>query len=211
VPVLRGAGTLVATLLVVLLFGIALTGGRLLRDWNGFVHPSAPASSPAIDARELSQLEATPLQLPSLAPGATCPVGPASGIVGYGAGPISGIGPGVPSSTVWGHYFRATLVMRPDHVGPILIRARALGDNGVIVFVGQYTAGPAVGSDTLDGKQTTQHPELILDPRHPPHTPPLSGFSILGRRQATWCGTSSMACPQSMSSEPTASAGRWTA
>lgn len=187
IPPLRGLSAVAAMLLVVVLIGMTLTGGRLFRDWSAFVHRSASSAS-EIDQRELGQLEARPLKLPFLAISADCPVGPTSAIEGYGAGQVSGLGVGVSSSSndIWGTYYHANLFLKPGQHGLVLIRGRVLRNGSVIVFVGQYSAGQVIGSDKVDGKSVTQRGELVLDPSHPPQTAPLSGFFDPGATAAAY-------------------------
>ena len=184
---LRGAAGLVATVLVILLIGITLSGGRLMRDWNALVHNSAPAGV-GINQSELHQLEAIPLQLPILAAGADCPVGPASNVVGYGGDPVSGIGYGNVSRGLWDFYFQANFVLRSGYKNIVLIRGRSLTSGKLVVFVGAYAAGPVVGTDVVDGRRMSQANELVLDPSNPPSLPAVSHLfnSGDGRGYVDW-------------------------
>jgi hypothetical protein len=66
------------------------------------------------------------------------------------------------STSSWGTYYHNLAYTQTSISGPILIRARDLFTNGRVVFVGQYAAGPVVGTDTVDGSAVEQHLELLL-------------------------------------------------
>jgi hypothetical protein len=172
---LRGAGAAVAMVLVLLLVGTTLTGGRLLREWDAFTRPATTA--PTIDPQQLAELEARPLKLQPLANAEACTLGPASPYEGFGSGRVSGLGVGTWSTTRWGVYFPALLSTDSQLRGLVLIRGRDLEDDGLVVFVGRYATGPVVGSDQVNGKSMVQHSELALDPTHPPKpAPPISAY-----------------------------------
>jgi hypothetical protein len=181
----RGPVSLVAVFLLVALVAVALVGGRVLQDWNGFIHPQAPAGGhdPVV-----AQLEARHDRLPVLKAGASCPDGPEANNL-YGAGPVYGA-PGWPQpttasqlagnfSTSWGLYFYNTFITVAGLNGPVLVRGRDLRTNRPIIFVGSYATGPVVGTDTIDGGLVSQHLYLALDLMHPP-----SGSSAV--QQVEW-------------------------
>jgi hypothetical protein len=164
---IRGAGSMVAAVLVVLMLVTVLVGGRVWRDWSTFT--TRPVPSPAIDQAVLAQLEARPLNLPSVPAGVECPAGPYGSYMGFGDGPVSVVF-GLPAHTSWGDYSYAGAVTGWNLTGLILGRARDLNSGKPLVFVGQYAAGPVVGTDTIDGKKIEQHLEVVLDANHPPQT-----------------------------------------
>lgn len=170
---LRAAATLLATVLVILLVGSTLAGGRLLRDWNAFVRRPAPAATD-VHRAELKQVEAVPLVLPLLAAGEACPLGPASALVGYGGNPVSGLGAWDVTSDSWGFYFRATFFLKSGRKDLVLMRGRSLTSGAPVVFVGKYATGPVVGSDVVGGTRVSQTTELVLDPSQPPPFPPIA-------------------------------------
>jgi hypothetical protein len=181
----RGPASLVAVFLLVALVAVALVGGRVLQDWNAFLHPQAPAD---LHQSVVTQLEARHDRLPFLKAGASCPDGPEANNL-YGAGPVFGA-PGWPLpatasqlagnfSTSWGFYFYNTFITVAGLNGPVLVRGRDLRTNRPIIFVGNYATGPVVGTDTVDGRVVNQHVYLVLDMSHPP-----SGSS--GAQQVEW-------------------------
>jgi hypothetical protein len=170
----RGPASLVAVFLLVALVAVALVGGRVLLDWNAFIHPQAPAGR---HDSLVTQLEARHYQLPVLKAGASCPDGPEANNL-YGAGPVYGA-PGWPQpttaselagnfSTSWGIYFYNTFITVAGLNGPVLVRGRDLRTNRPIIFVGNYATGRVVGADTVDGRLVNQHAYLVLDMSHPP-------------------------------------------
>jgi hypothetical protein len=54
-------------------------------------------------------------------------------------------------------------------IGPILVRASDLVDHQRLVFVGPYAAGPAVGTDMLDGQVVLQQLEVVINDVVPPY------------------------------------------
>jgi hypothetical protein len=144
--------------LVAVVFGV-LIGGRLMQDWNSF-HNSAPAGGS--DQSQVAQLEAVPLRLPVFASQADCKSGPFNSVGSLGSGPVYGDG-GQKSSSTWGVYFSIVAYADSGVAGPILVRARDLFTGQQVVFVGQYAAGPVVGSDTFDGHTYDQHAEVLLN------------------------------------------------
>lgn len=61
-------------------------------------------------------------------------------------------------------YYHNLAYTQTKVAGPILIRAVDLFTRTPVVFVGQYAAGPVVGTDTVDDNVVVQHTELLLDP-----------------------------------------------
>jgi hypothetical protein len=184
---LRGIGSLVAVLLVVALIATALLGGRVWRDWQQFLSRPAPAPAAGIDPVQLAQLRAKPLQLHSLQPGATCPIGPLTTIPYgggpydmYGGGPVYAIDAGLltVNSSVWDGYWDMKLFVEPGVTGPLLIRARDLKTGTPLVFVGQYTIGDVVGTASIGGKKFQQHRELAWDVSQPRFETTLTGLGV---------------------------------
>lgn len=163
---LRAPLSLVAAVLVIAVVMAALMGGRLIRDWNSFIAPHQQAGG---QQTELQKLEARPLRLPTVAPGAHCPSGPydKNGVIG--AGPIHFSGSAVETPTSWGSYFHN--LMYADHpvTGPILVRARDLVTGELIVFVGPNAAGPTIGTDVVVGQAIEQHAEMVVQDPGPPY------------------------------------------
>lgn len=150
--------SLVAVFVLVALVVGVLIGGRLIKDWNSF-HTTAPAGDgPSV----LAQLEARPLNLPTPATFYDCKSGPFNKAGSYGKGPVYGDGGGTSTST-WGVYYHNLAYADTNIAGLILIRANDLFRHQPVIFVGQYAAGPVVGSDTVDGAVAEQHTELVFD------------------------------------------------
>jgi hypothetical protein len=59
--------------------------------------------------------------------------------------------------------------------------------NRMLVFVGAYSAGAVVGTDTQAGSQLVQRAELVLDPRHP-HSRVTGGYGYFPVRQGVAIG-----------------------
>jgi len=196
---LRGmAVVLAAALVVVLLAGLVL-GGRLWRDWNTNVNRPIP-----INHAQLKALEARPLNLPLIETGAPCPVGPivnapkesALGPLAYndGNGPVYAHGTGLRYGTRWGTYILTSYVVEPSFKGLILVRARDLQTNQVVVFAhnplnydeyfGAIPAGAVAGKDYVLEHDVLTYTELVLqtETMHTdaasvwPVTAPLQGF-----------------------------------
>jgi hypothetical protein len=161
---LRMPLSLVAVFVLVALVVGVLIGSRLMQDWNS-LHNSAPAGG--VSQSALAALEAKPLNLPTLKAGDTCPVSPGNTVgFDYGTGPAYVMG-GPESLSPWGYYFDVTWITAPDISGPVLVRGRDLMSNRIVVFVGAYSAGAAVGTDTQSGSRFSQRTELLLDAGHP--------------------------------------------
>jgi len=155
---LRVPLSLVAVFVLVALVVGVLIGGRLLKDWNAFQN-SAPAGGSS--QSPVAQLEAVPLRIPVFASHGDCRSGPFNSVGSLGSGPVFGDGGGQ-SATSWGVYFHNIAYADTAVSGPTLVRARDLFTGQPVVFVGQYAAGPVVGSDTVDGQTYDQHTELLL-------------------------------------------------
>jgi hypothetical protein len=155
----RGPLSLVAVFALIAMAGAVLIGGRMIHDWNLF-HNSAPVGDSY--QSQVAQLEAVPLHLPVFASQLDCKSGPFNSVGSLGSGPVYGDG-GVQSQSTWGVYFSIVAYADTGVAGPILVRARDLFTGQPVVFVGQYAAGPVVGSDTFDGHTYDQHAELLLN------------------------------------------------
>jgi hypothetical protein len=162
---LRAPLSLVAAIVAIALVAAVLVGGRLIKDWNTF-HNGALTGS--VHQSELSQLEARPMNLPPVSAGEACPA--TSRTLPYGTGPAYGGGPLASYSsfkTAWGDYWNDEVLVDSNVKGLVLVRALDLRTNQPVVFVGHYSGGPTIGTDTVGGKLTDQHRELVLDPNHP--------------------------------------------
>ena len=105
------------------------------------------------------------MNLPTLKAGDTCPNSPGNTAgFDYGTGPVYVMG-GPESLSPWGYYFYVSWVTAPDLSGPVLVRGRDLMSNRIVVFVGAYSAGAVVGTDTLAGSKVSQRAELLLEAR----------------------------------------------
>lgn len=155
---LRVPLSMVAVFVLIALVVGVLIGGRLIQDWNSF-HNAAPAGG---GQTELAQLENRPLNLPAPASYLDCKSGPYNSAGAFGSGPVYGVGGGTSTSN-WGTYFHNGAYAETRIAGPILVRARDLFTLQSVIFVGQYAAGPVVGSDMVDGQSYKQHLELLLD------------------------------------------------
>lgn len=148
-----------ATFLLVALIAAALV------TWNAVHNNAVPAGH---GLTGLQQLEARPLNLPTLNPNAVCPNNPGVNSVGYqyGSGPVYGDG-GSETPTQWGNYWDVSYFTAPSLTGLVLIRGRDLmSADRKVVFVGAHAAGPAIGNDPAPGTGV-QHTELVLDASHP--------------------------------------------
>jgi hypothetical protein len=156
--------------------------------------PTAQATLTAAEHAQLTQLEARPLKLPPMAKGGTCPDGPHSTISPYqttadttyvwGLGPVYVAG-GPLRTGSRDAYFDVTYYTDPTVRGVVLIRGRELGGSLKVVFVGDYAAGPVLGSDTVgDGTNAVLNAEAALPAAHPPlNTSAGSGWGIWSIRQ----------------------------
>ena len=157
---LRISLALVAAVLVV------AVGAAAVITWNS-LH-SSNVSPAGVGLTPVQQLEARPLNLPTVQTASQCPESPSSPSPGYqyGTGPAYADG-GQETSTDWGHYWDVIYYTAPNLKGPVLVRGRDLmTTDRRVIFVGPYAGGPVIGTDT--GPNTgDQHTELVLDPAHP--------------------------------------------
>jgi len=157
---LRVPLALVAVFVVVALVVGVLIGGRVIHDWNA-LNNSAPAGGS--DESQVAQLEAIPLHIPVFQSHAGCQTGPYNSSGSYGSGPVYGDGGGVTSSSDWGLYYTNSAYTETSVAGPILVRALDIFTRQPVIFIGQYAAGPAAVSDTVNGRVYDQHLELVLN------------------------------------------------
>jgi hypothetical protein len=168
----RGMGALAAAALVVVLIAGFVIGGRVWRDWgNGNLGQAASINQPG-----LHNLEAKPLLLPVLQPGAACPFTPdpaqSAGLGGsmMGTGPVyllyvnASIG-----MTARGDWFEVALGYVAKGPGQVLVRARDLSTGKLFGFTqiwvglnGATAAGPVLGTEQLNGETIQVHPEAVL-------------------------------------------------
>jgi hypothetical protein len=171
---------------------VAIQASALVLMSCGGQTASPPSPSPTVAQVTLAELEAKPLHLPVVQPGAQCPAGPSTTIhprisVGQssswdlvpvlGAGPVYGHG-GHTTATAWGTYFDVTAFTDPNLTGLVLVRGHDLESDRPLVFVGPHAAGNVVGTDTIDGQPAGQHLELVFDAGH--HDAATSGTSKWG-------------------------------
>ena len=178
----RQLAAIAAALIIVLLVGSVVVGGRMYRD---ALHQRAIAAF----QHDLEQLQSRPLTLPAVPVGQSCPTTRASGLFDLGAGPVY-INAGVPTDftpfygppihTAWGYYFDATFITSPQLAGPVLVRGQDLNHGTPAAFIGPYAAGQAIGVDYIQGRQV-QHSELVLDAGHAPMTATASSAVRFGR------------------------------
>lgn len=174
---MRAPLSLVAVFVLIALIVGVFIGGRLMQEWNAF-HKSSPAGSSY--ESQVAQLEAMPLRIPALKSHADCKPGPYNSVGSYGSGPVYGDGGATSTSDLfWGVYYHNDVYAETNISGPILIRARDLLIDQPVIFVGQYAAGPVVGSDTIDGQTYEQHTELVVDTGHTSKTTASHKFNWL--------------------------------
>jgi hypothetical protein len=156
---LRVPLAIAATFLLVALVAAALV------TWNAVHNNTVPGGHVLTG---LQQLEARPLNLPTLKPTDVCPSNPGVNSLhyDYGSGPVYADG-GSETSTQWGNYWDVLYFTAPTLTGPVLIRGRDLmSADRKLVFVGAHSAGPAIGNDPVPGTGV-QHTELVVDASHP--------------------------------------------
>lgn len=156
---LRVPVALVAMFMLVALVIGALVGGRLMQVWNASHNP-APAGDTY--QTQVAQLEAVPLRFPVFASQHDCKSGPYNSSGSLGSGPVYGDAGPLGTST-WGQIYSVVAYADTDIPGPILVRASDLFTGKPVVFIGQYAAGPVVGSDTFRGHLYEQHAEVLLN------------------------------------------------
>lgn len=157
--------------------------------------PAGPPSSTTLTTAEkaqLAQLEARPLQFPPMPANGQCPDGPHSTIFAYagnGTANVWGNGTvfvegGNGLSTSKNLYFDVTFFTDPTVSGIVLIRGQQLGGRLNVVYVGDYAAGPVVGTDSIGGKGVTQHAEAAVPADRPPtNTGAAPGWGVWKIRQ----------------------------
>jgi len=175
----RGPLSLVAAVLVLVLIGGLVLGGRLLREMN--------APPQGINQADLKRLESHPLRaFPTVRPGDPCPTssltdvsahGPEDVLLGDGPVYSSRLGGQSVTRTNWGTWsVWSVLVDTTKASGPILIRARDLPTHAEVVFGWQTAhgqagdgipAGTATGTDVVLGETEHLYPEAVLDLAHP--------------------------------------------
>jgi hypothetical protein len=161
---LRAPLSLVALFALIAIVVAVFVGERIVQDWNSF-HNASPAGSSR--QLEILGLESRPLHIPAVRSPIDCVSGPfKTGGASFGSGPVYGDG-GAWISTSWGTYFHNRAYADTQIRGLVLIRALDLYSRQAVVFVGQNTIGPVIGTDTINGKVVQQHTELLLDPGSP--------------------------------------------
>ena len=157
---LRISTALVAAVLVV------AVGAAAVITWNSLHNNN---TSPAgVGLTSVQQLEARPLTLPTVQTASQCPESASSTSprYQYGTGPVYADG-GQEIGTDWGHYWDVIWYAAPNLKGPVIVRGRDLmTTDRRVVFVGPYSGGPVIGTDTAPNVGA-QHAELVLDPASP--------------------------------------------
>lgn len=154
----RAPMSLIAVLLAIALVVIALVGGRVVSDWHAFNTPHQ-----VTPMTPLQKLEARPFRLRAVRSNADCPDGPYDKNGDAGVGPMHSSGSSVEMTTPWGSYFHDELWADGPVTGPILVRGEDLLTSKPIIFVGEYAAGRAIGTDVLGGVTVDQRPELVVE------------------------------------------------
>lgn len=160
----RGLAAIAAAALVLALMAGLVLSGRIWRDLN--------APPPTIDQATLQKLEARPLAMPSVAPGAACPVTPVAlfpGGMGVGSGPVYLIDKEAPATTDWGTWAVYGFVYYwKGPGGPVLIRANDLESNRTVVFAQTpfppspiSPAGRVLGTDHVNGQAVQMRSEAV--------------------------------------------------
>jgi hypothetical protein len=156
---IRAPLSLVAVFLLIALVAAVFIGGRLIQDWNALHNSPAGQSTQS----ELAQLEARHLNLPVLKSRSECTTGPFNSDGTVGSGPLFAYAyGGLGGKTSWGAYIDNDFYADRQISGPILVRVRDVLNNVTGVFVGNFAAGPVVGTDVLNGTRVEQHSELVL-------------------------------------------------
>jgi hypothetical protein len=162
-------------LIVLLLLGTVLVGGRLLRE-----RESRAVQPAGIDQHVLDTLRARPLVLPFSDSSGQCPGG-FTGTIVHDGGPYSWLGTGpvylnggsayvngvVPVESVETtgsrQYFAATLIVDTSVFGPVLVRGLDTMSRAPLVFVGAYGAGQPVATDNLAGHTVHLFREMAFE------------------------------------------------
>jgi hypothetical protein len=155
-----------------------LLGVFMLFGCSEAVSTPQPSPSPtpfqtsltAAEQLQLAKLEARPVQLPSMPASGTCPDGPRSNITPFKVGVSIYVwggghvfargGPSTVSSK--NAYFDVTFFTDPTVKGVVLVRGQQLGGQFKIIYVGDFAAGPVIGTDTIGDKQVELHGELAI-------------------------------------------------
>jgi hypothetical protein len=124
---------------------------------------------------ELAILEARPLNLPPMPANGQCPDGPHSNVKPYpntsvdlyGSGPVYGRG-GPETDSANARYYDLAATTDPTVRDVVLIRGKELGGNLQIFWVGPYSAGRVVGTDSVGGRSVDLHAEAVLPVARPP-------------------------------------------
>ena len=159
---LRISLALVAAVLVV------AVGAAAVITWNSLHQANFAPAGGGVHTATLQQLEARPVDLPTIGPTAACPQNLGTNTLGFalGGGPVYADGNN-PIPTAWGNYFDIPYFTSANLTGLVLIRGRDIrASTGSVVFVGQYAAGKVVGTDP-DRAAGTQYSEAVLDVSHP--------------------------------------------
>lgn len=135
-------------------------GGRLIQDRNAY-HKYSPRGD--IYQSQLAKLEARPLRIPAPKSALDCQYGPTNAAGHLGSGPVYGYNSAGRSVSSWGFYYHNTAYADVNLQGPVLFRALDLYTRQPVIFIGEYAAGPAVGTDTVDETVYEQHLELLIN------------------------------------------------
>lgn len=161
--------------------------------------PAAPSGLTTAEHAQLAWLEGTRLNLPAMPADGQCPTGPESSVAPYPNAyrPLYGVGPvyaqgGPRTDTSENSYFDVTLFTDPTVHGIVLARGQRLDGPQKIFYIGQWAAGPVVGTDTVAGKQVELHAELALPgDRRPSNADAAPGWGIwefrMGIRKPRGC------------------------
>jgi hypothetical protein len=173
----RSQLVLIAAALVALLIVSLFVGARLYRDLSSQV----PASQTHYQ-KQVAALMARPLNLSPVwandaekgPSGGNCLDGPQNH-GWYGGGPVfAKISPAV-TTTTWGSYAIATVIVPPGLPGPVVFRGMDVVEATPLVVVGPrndygsvITAGPIYGTDQVGDAVVKQYRVLVMDTDHPP-------------------------------------------
>lgn len=176
----RGTLSLVAAALVVALIGGLILGGRIWQDLH--------TQQPSINQAALRSLETRSLRpFPTVVSGEACPTSPLSDVSAHGPDALMlGQGPvyanhldySYGGTTNWGAWSKLLLKVDTKASGLILIRARDLQTNAMVVFAtvplhAGNAAGDGVptgrvqGNDVVTGQHEQEYSEDVLDLSRP--------------------------------------------
>ena len=180
---LRAPMSLVAVTLLIALVAGVLIGGHVLQDWNTLRNASQGNQLHKSDfSSQLAELEARPLNLPTLSAFDPCPaIGRNQIGFDYGAGPVYVDGE-LGGKTAWGQYWTVLYLISPGVSGPVLVRGRDLKGDGMVVFIGDYASGAVVGTDGPAGPISEHRAELVLragDPRSGGASTAFGSFEVI--------------------------------